>query len=62
MMDKQELNDEQKDFICKLLAQFIPHRKIAAVLQTKWPELGIPEKDIIDRIKEEIGDTTNPGK
>ncbi len=50
-MEKQELNDKQKNLICKLLAQFIPHRKIAAVLREKWPELEVPKKDIIDRIK-----------
>ncbi len=50
-MEKQELTDEQKDFICRRLAQFIPHRKIAEALRAEWPELEISNAELIMRIK-----------
>ncbi len=50
-MEKQELTDEQKDFICRRLAQFISHRKIAEAVRAEWPELEISDTDLVTRIK-----------
>ena len=32
------LNLEQKDFICRQLAQFVPHKKIADIFLEHFPE------------------------
>jgi hypothetical protein len=41
---KETLTHEQKDFICRKLAQFIPHKQIAAQILSKFPEIELDDQ------------------
>ena len=45
------LNDDHKDFICRKLAQFIPHKQIAADILERYPEIELTPEELIHRIK-----------
>jgi hypothetical protein len=48
---KETLTHEQKDFICRKLAQFIPHKRIAEEMLTRFPEIELTPDELIYRIK-----------
>lgn len=48
---KEIFSDNQKDFICRKLAQFIPHRQIAAALRERYPELELTPEELLYRVK-----------
>lgn len=45
------LNIEQKDFICRQLAQFVPHKKIADIFLEHFPETKMGKEELVARVK-----------
>ena len=50
-MSKKSLTIAQKDFICRKLAQFVPHRRIASTMRERYPEIDLDENELGMRIK-----------
>ena len=59
-MSTDNLNKSQKDFICKKLAQFVPHRQIAQAMLKRFPDLKIDENELMTRIKYYASSNTAP--
>jgi hypothetical protein len=45
------LNIEQKDYICRQLAQFVPHKAIATKLLECFPEIKMERAELLAKIK-----------
>ena len=50
-MSDKTLNNTQKHFICKKLAKFNPHRKIAQDMLKEFPKLQLNEEQLLVRVK-----------
>lgn len=48
---KETLTHEQKDQICRKLAQFIPHKQIADQMLARFPEIELTSDELIYRIR-----------
>jgi len=42
---KTKLTEQQKDYICRQLAQFIPHKQIAKTVLARFPEIELTPEE-----------------
>jgi len=48
---KTKLTEQQKDYICRQLAQFIPHKQIAKTVLARFPEIELSPEEMLRRVK-----------